>query len=353
MDDARLDEEIDETFPASDAPADTVETGVRSPVPDGATVAMAAAKTARAACIHRFGPPDVIVVDIVGRPEPQAGEVLVRVAAAGVGPWDALTREGRNATHPTLPLILGSDIAGVVEQVGSGVSNVAVGDEVFGVTNPQFCGAYTDAAIAKASMLARRPDGLTHVQAASVPVVAVTAWQMLFDYAKVERGGRVLIHGAGGNVGAYAVQLAKRAGLHVVATTSGEDVTYVRRLGADDVIDFRATRFEDAVAEVDAVIDTVGGDTRDRSLRVIRRGGVLVTSVSPPTPAIERPDLRQVFFLVEVTTARLDRVADMFRRGELATRVGTVLPLANARIAHEMLAGAPHEPGKIVLDMSY
>ncbi len=312
----------------------------------------AAAKTARAARVHRFGPPDVIVIDVVERPEPRAREVLVRVAAAGVGRWDALTREGRNATHPSLPLILGSDISGVVETIGTGVSNVAAGDEVFGVTNPQFCGAYTDAAVARAPMLARTPDGLTHLQAASVPVVAVTAWQMLFEYAKVKKRDRVLIHGAGGNVGAYAVQLAKRAGLHVVATTGSEDLAYVRSLGADLVLDFRATRFEHAVREVDAVIDTVGGDTRDRSIGVVRRGGVLVTSVSPPPPAPERPDVRQIFFLVEVTTARLDDLAELFRRGQLSTRVGSVLPLASARIAHEMLAGSPHERGKIVLDMT-
>ena len=201
-------------------------------------------------------------------------------------------------------------------------------------------------------MLARTPEGLTHPQAASVPVVAVTAWQMLFDYAKVEKGDRVLIHGAGGNVGAYAVQLARRAGLYVVATTGSEDLAYVRSLGADLVLDFRATRFEDTVREVDAVIDTVGGDTRDRSIGVVRRGGVLVTSVSPPPPAPERPDVRQIFFLVEVTTARLDDLAELFRRGELSTRVGSVLPLVSARIAHDMLAGVPHERGKIVLDMT-
>lgn len=351
MDDARIDEALDETFPASDPSAYTVETGTSVGVGPGAGEA-AVVKTARAARVHRFGAPDVIVIEAVERPEPRAGEVLVRVAAAGVGPWDALTREGRNATRPSLPLILGSDISGVVEAVGADVPNVAVGDDVFGVTNAQFCGAYTDAAIARASMLTRRPEGLTHRQAASVPVVAVTAWQMLFDYAKLERGGRVLIHGAGGNVGAYAVQLARRAGLHVIATAGGEDLDYVRTLGADLVLDFRTTRFEDSVRDVDGVIDTVGGETRDRSIQVVRRGGVLVTSVSPPTPAPDRPDVRQVFFLVDVTTARLDHLADLFRRGELSTRVGSVLPLASARIAHEMLAGARHARGKIVLDMT-
>lgn len=310
-----------------------------------------AAHTARAARIHRFGPPDVIVIDTIDRPVPRDGEALIRVAAAGVGPWDALTREGRNATGPSLPLILGSDISGIVESVGPGVSNVAPGDAVFGVTNGQFCGGYTEMAAATATMLARRPEGLTHVEAASVPVVAVTAWQMLFEYATVREGDRVLVHGAGGNVGAYAVQLARRAGVHVTATAGAEDLAYVRGLGADVVVDFRAERFEDAVTDVDAVIDTVGGETRDRSVAVLRHGGVLVTSASPP-PHPERSDVRQVFFLVEVTTPRLERIADLFRRGELSARIGSVLPLAGARRAHEMLAGAPHERGKIVLDLT-
>ena len=305
----------------------------------------------KAARIHQFGPPDVIVIDDVTRPRPRPGEVLVRVAAAGVGPWDALIREHKSVVKATLPLILGADLSGVVEEVGPGVSTFHVGQEVYGVTNPDFCGAYTQFTMASAKMVASKPLCLSHVKAASVPVVAVTAWQMLFDYADAKPMQRVLIHGAAGNVGAYAVQLASQAGLQVFATAASEDVADVRSLGATAVIDYKTMRFENAVPPVDAVIDTVGGDTRARSFGIIKPGGVLVTSVSEPLPEHQANGVRAVFFLVEITTSRLDKIADLFNQGKLIARVGTVLPLEQARIAHEMLAGAPHKRGKIVLEV--
>ncbi len=306
----------------------------------------------KAARIHRFGPPDVIVIDDVPKPRPGPGEVLVRVAAAGVGPWDALIREHKSAVKVTLPLILGSDLSGVIEEIGPGVETFHVGREVYGVTNPDFCGAYTQFAIASAKMIARKPLGLSHVQAASAPVVAVTAWQMLFDYADAKPTQRLLILGAAGNVGAYAVQLASQAGLEVIAIASSEAAADVRSLGATTVIDYKTTRFEDVVPPVDAVIDTVGGETRARSFGIIKPGGVLVTSVSEPLP--EQPQsngVRAVFFLVEVSTSHLDKIADLFNQSKLTARVGTVLPLEQARISHEMLAGAPHKRGKIVLEV--
>lgn len=306
----------------------------------------------KAARIHQFGPPDVIVIDDVSQPKPGPGEVLVRVAAAGVGPWDALIREHKSVVKATLPLILGSDLAGVVEEVGLGISAFHVGQEVYGVTNPDFFGAYTQCAIASAKMIARKPLRLSHVEAASAPVVAVTAWQMLFEYAKAKSPQRVLVHGAAGNVGGYAVQLARQAGLEVFATAAPEDVAEVGSLGATTVIDYKTTRFENAVPPVDIVIDTVGGDTRARSFGIIKPGGILVTSVSDPLPEDQQANgVRAVFFLVEVTTARLDRITDLFDQGKLIARVGTVLPLEQARLAHEMLAGAPHKRGKIVLEV--
>ena len=150
----------------------------------------------KAGRIHSFGPPNVIVIDEMPCPAPQAGELIVRAAAAGVGPWDALIREGKSAVRLSLPIILGSDLAGVVDSVGTGVTQFKPGDEVFGVTNRQFCGAYAEYAVASAQMVAARPRSLGFVEAASVPVVAVTAHQMLFDYAQMKAGQSVLIHGA-------------------------------------------------------------------------------------------------------------------------------------------------------------
>jgi NADPH:quinone reductase-like Zn-dependent oxidoreductase len=173
---------------------------------------------------------------------------------------------------------------------------------------------------------------------------------MLFEYAQVTAGHSVLIHGAAGNVGAYAVQLASQAGLHVVATAGSADLEYVRRLGAERVVDYHTERFEELVTGVDAVLDTVGGGTQRRSLGVLKPGGILVSVVSPvPETEQKQYRVRAAYFYVNVTTARLNKITELFDSGKLVTDVGTVLPLEEARVAHEMLGGAPHKRGKIVL----
>jgi NADPH:quinone reductase-like Zn-dependent oxidoreductase len=183
--------------------------------------------------------------------------------------------------------------------------------------------------------------------------VAVTAWQALFDEAHLSRGQKVLIHGAAGNVGSYAVQLAHQAGLQVVATAQSDDMTHVRLLGADMVVDFRTDRFEDKVRDVDAVIDLVGGDVQERSFGVLKSNGVLVSAVSKPDQALaKRHAVSAHFFLVGVTTERLDRIADMISRGGLRSVPVTVMPLASVRQVHEILDGSrPRPKGKIVLQM--
>lgn len=307
----------------------------------------------RAAMIREFGPPSVIVTAEVPRPGPSAGQILVRVKAAGVGPWDALIREGKAAVAPPLPLILGSDFSGIIEMTGAEVSEFKAGEEIYGATNEQFIGAYAEYACASARMIARKPARLSHVQAASAPVVAVTASQILFEYAHAAAGQTVLVHGAAGNVGAYAVQLAKNAGLHVIATASSRDAEYVRGLGAERVIDYQDVRFDDALEPVDIVVDTIGGEVRERSLRILSPDGILVSVASPIPPEMARRfGARAVFFLVEVTTNRLNAITALFDSGELTAQVGTVLPLEQARAAHEMLAGAPHARGKIVLNVA-
>jgi NADPH:quinone reductase-like Zn-dependent oxidoreductase len=239
-------------------------------------------------------------------------------------------------------------LAGVVDSVGIGVNQFKPGDEVFGVTNKQFCGAYAEHAVASAQMVSAKPRSLSFVEAAAVPVVAVTAYQMLFDYAQLKSGQAVLIHGAAGNVGAYAVQLAKQAELKVFATAASRDLEYVRGLGAEMVVNYKTEHFEDVVPLIDAVLDTVGGETQHRSFRVLKPGGILVSSVSPPA---QTAGFRSAFFLVDVTASRLGTLARLFDSRELSTEVGTVMPLDDARRAHEMLAGAPHKKGKIVLTM--
>ena len=307
----------------------------------------------KAVRIHRFGSPEVISIDEVPKPQPGPGEVVVRINAAGVGPWDAMIRRGESVLPQPLPLTLGSDLSGVVDSIGVGVEEFNVGDELFGVTNERFTGAYAEYAVAKATMLAPKPKILNHVHAASVPVVAVTAWQMIFDFTELSSGQSVLVHGGAGNVGGYAVQLAKRAGAVVIATASVENDSYVRRLGADGVIDYRTIRFEERVKEIDVVIDTVGGEALARSYGVLKRGGIVVSSATQPShEKAAQYGVRALFFLVQVTTERLIRIAEMIDAGELKTEVGEVLWLDEARKGHEMLEGAPHRRGKIVIKVA-
>jgi NADPH:quinone reductase-like Zn-dependent oxidoreductase len=308
----------------------------------------------KAVRVAQYGPPDVIQYTDVLRPEPGYGQLRVRVKAAGVGPWDALIREGKSGVAQTLPLTLGSDVAGIVDTVGTNVACFQAGDEVFGVTNEQFTGGYAEFALTSAAMMARKPKSLNFIEAASAPVVAVTAWQMLFEYAHVAAGQKVLVQGGAGNVGAYAVQLARNTGCEVVATASSRDVEYVQSLGANTVLDFKRVRFEESVSAVDVVIDTVGGEARERSMRILKPGGILVSVVSTPMPdqAGLKNGTKAIFFIVDVTTARLNKIAGLFDSGELSPQVGTVLPLECARVAHEMLAGAPHARGKIVLKVA-
>ena len=304
----------------------------------------------KAVRVHQFGGIDAITYEDLPSPIPGKGQVLVRVKAAGVGPWDAWVRAGKSVLFQPLPLILGSDLSGVVESVGNEVSDFQPGDEIFGVTSPQFTGAQAEYALALANMIARKPARLSHVEAASVPVVAVTAWQMLHDHGQVDDTKRVLVHGAAGNVGSYAVQLAKRAGVEVVATALSGGIDYVRTLGADQVLDVQTVRFEEKVRDVDVVLDTIGGETLARSFEVLKPGGILVSAVAKPDQEeAARRRIRAVFILVAVTSAGLIKIAALLESGELKTRVGEVLPLNEVRLAHEMLAGKPHKPGKIVL----
>ena len=306
----------------------------------------------KAARVLQFGLPSVITNVDLPRPEPAAGQLLVHVRAAGVGNWDALVREGK-LPNEHLPLILGYELAGIVEGIGTEVSGFKLGDEVYGATNEQLTGAYAEYAVPSARMMAQKPTTLNFIEAASGPIVTVTAWQMLFEYARVTAGQTILILGAAGNVGAYAVQLAKLSALRVVATAASADLIYVRGLGAERVVDYKKERFEESLNGVDVVLDMVGGDTQQRSLQVLKPGGILVSVVSPvPEAAQKRYGVRAAYFYVDVTTARLNTITQLFDNGKLSTNVGTVLPLEQARTAHEMLRGEPHKRGKIVLSVA-
>jgi NADPH:quinone reductase-like Zn-dependent oxidoreductase len=301
--------------------------------------------------VHEFGPPSVMRFEQVARPIAGENEVLVKVEAAGVGPWDGWIRAGKSALPQPLPLTLGSDLSGEIVAVGPGVSSLLVREQIYGVTNSQFLGAYAEYAVASAAMISKKPTSLTFIEAASVPVVAVTAWQALFDEAQLKSGQKVLIHGAAGNVGAYAVQLAHQAGVHIIATAAADDIPRVFELGANAIIDFESQNFEKEVRDVDAVIDLVGGEVQKRSFQVLRRGGKLISAVSLPDQNLAQSlGIEAAFFLVQVTSQRLADIAARIDGGTLRTHLGAVLPLADAREAHLMLEHLlPQPKGKIVL----
>ena len=305
----------------------------------------------RAMRIHEFAGIDTMLLDEIPRPVPGAGEVLVAVKAAGVGPWDRLMREGR--ISQTLPLTLGSEVSGTVTALGAGVGALALGDAVYGATNDQFVGGYAEYALVEAGKIAPKPAALDCVTAAGLPVVAVTAWQMLFDYARIEPGQAILVRGAAGSVGACATQMAKEAGASVYGTARARDLERVRALGAEPVAEGDRVGAQLASRPLDAVIDTIGGDALESTCEALRPNGIIVSVVRPPDETYLRSKgVRAAYFIVDVTRDRLDRISAMIERGTLNLPVGEVLDLADASTAHSMLDGAPHKPGKIVLKVA-
>jgi NADPH:quinone reductase-like Zn-dependent oxidoreductase len=306
----------------------------------------------KAVRLHGYGGPEVLVYEDAPVPEPGPGEVRVRVRAAGVNPFDVKVRSGYMKAMIPLPLpaVLGSDVAGEIDAVGEGVTAFAQGDTVYGGA-VLGRGAYADFAIAPAGALAHKPRTLDFVHAAAVPTGAVTALQALFDPDKggLVAGQTVLVHGLSGNVGRFALQLAKKAGVRVLGTASASAREELTRLGADEVIDYRTTRFEDVVRGVDVVLDTMGGETQDRSWGVLKPGGALVALTSfPPAEKAKAHGVRGLYFSSEKTTARLQQIAASIDEGALGLSPVEVLPLAQAALAHELLQSGKAR-GKLVL----
>ncbi|MFD5462843.1 NADP-dependent oxidoreductase [Kitasatospora sp. NPDC127059] len=303
----------------------------------------------RAVVVEQWGGPEQLVERELARPEPGLNEVLVRVHAAGVNPVDWKTRASGGLIEWGAVPAVGWDVSGTVEAVGPGVGIHRPGDEVYGMPLfPRQAGAYAEYVVAPARHLAPKPAGLTHVEAAALPLAGLTAWQALVDAADVRPGERVLVHAAAGGVGHLAVQIAKARGAHVIGTASAGKHGLLRELGADEVIDYRAVRFEEAVSDVDVVLDGLGGETAERSLLVLRPGGRLITLPGPGDVPTARDDVRAAWVLVEPDHLGLRELTALADRGVLRPVVETVLPLDQAAKAHE-LGEQGRTTGKIVL----
>ena len=301
----------------------------------------------KAVRIERYGNEEVMEIAEVEQPKPRENQVLVKVIAAAVNPVDWKIREGAGEMFGLKPpLILGCEVAGTVEAGDSG--DFAAGDEVYGYLGAH-SGGYAEYAAAPASEFVRKPKQIDFDTAASVPVGALTAWQGIFDHGHLVSGQRILVTGASGAVGSMAVQLAKAKGAYVIGTGSGRNEEFVKQLGADEFIDYKKAKFEDEVSGVDVVFDTVGGETQERAFQTLKRGGFLVSTVSPPSE--EKAKKFGVTVAMVKMMPKPDQLAEINRLvegGKLKVRVATVLPLAEAKKAHQLSASG-HADGKIIL----
>ena len=301
--------------------------------------------------IHSYGGPEVLLYEEAPRPQVRKGEVLIRVHAAGVNPVDCKVRAGelKEVVQHKFPLIPGWDVSGVVEQVGPGVSRFKAGDEVFGMADVSRGGAYAEYIALREAALAVKPKSLYHVCAAAVPLSALTAWRSLFDAGHLRSGQRILIHGGSDGVSHFAVQLAKCKGAHVLATASTENRELLRKLGASETIDYTTQKFEDVAHKIDIVLDTIGGETQERSWLVLNKGGVLISLVQPPPEEKANEfGVRGIMCSVQPDGAQLSKIAKLIDSAKLRPTIDRILPLSEARRAHELSQNG-HVHGKIVL----
>jgi NADPH:quinone reductase-like Zn-dependent oxidoreductase len=309
--------------------------------------------TMKAIRIHEYGGPEVLKYEDAPRPSPAAGEVLVRVHATSVNPVDIAIRSGffKERMKFKMPFIPGWDVSGVIEAAGPGVTRLKPGDEVYGRTDLARDGAYAEYMAARESEVALKPKSLDHTHAAAIPLTALTAWQALFDAGKLSAGQTVLIHGAAGGVGHFAVQFAKVKGARVIATASKKNHEFLRSLGADEVIDYNTTKFEDVVRGVDVVLDTITGETQDRSWQVIKKGGIYVSVLQPPNQEkAAAHGVRSAHTFVQANVDELNEIARLVDSGKVKPHIEKVFPLKEARAAQELNA-THHTRGKIVIEV--
>lgn len=304
----------------------------------------------KAVVIDEYGGNDVVRYADVDQPEPKAGEVLIKIEAAGVNPVDWKIRSGAGQRMGmVLPIHLGGEISGTVEKLGEGIDGLAEGDAIYGIIGS---GGFAEYAVAKAAYLTRKPGNCDFIHAAALPLGGLTAWQAMFDVAGLVGGQRLLITNASGGVGSLAVQLAKSKGVHVTAMASGRNEAYVRSLGADAFIDYTARSFVEVASDMDVVFDTVGGETFERAFQTLRKGGFLVTSVAFPKDEAQRYGVGVGRVQCRPDAGQLARMRELVEGGKLAAHVATIFPLAEIREALE-LSEQGHTRGKIVLQMPH
>jgi NADPH:quinone reductase-like Zn-dependent oxidoreductase len=316
--------------------------------------AESATSTMKAIVIHEYGGPEVLKYEDVPRPEPKEDQILIRVIAAGVNPVDGMIRSGMFAKNGkgAFPMVLGGDIAGVVESVGSKITKFKAGDPVFAYVSLDSGGGFAQYAVVPERDAAPKPKSLTYLEAAAVPIVALTAWQALIDTAKLKAGQSVLIHGGSGGVGSFAIQITKARGARVIATASTANQDLLKQLGADVAVDYTKQKFEDVAKDVDVVLDSVGKDTLARSYGVVKKGGIIVTLVARIDQAeLDKRGIRGTSLSVDPNSVELAEIGKLIDEKKIKVIVSQTFPLSEAMKAQEQVATG-HTRGKIVLKVA-
>lgn len=305
-----------------------------------------------AVLLHQFGGPEELKYEETSVPVINPDEVLIKVYATSVNPIDWKIRQGqRKGAEAVFPIILGRDVSGVVEEVGSQVTSFQPGDEVYSCPGISRNGTYAEFIAIHADEVAFKPRSVGHELAAAIPLAGQTAWQGIFDHGGLQSGQKILIHGAAGGVGSMAVQLAKWKGAYVIGTASGKNAAFLKELGADEVIDYKMEDFSEKLKDIDLVFDTIGGETQERSLKVLRPGGILVSTVGiKDQAAISAKGLRGAHFLAHPDASQLEELAELIDEGKIRPIVSKIMPLKDAAEAHR-LSEEGHIRGKIVLQV--
>ena len=318
------------------------------------SMAESGAPTMKAIVIHQYGGPQVLKYEDLPRPQPKDDQLLIRVIAAGVNPVDGMIRSGMfdKEGNRAFPIILGGDIAGVVEKIGSKIAKFKAGDPVFAYVSLDNNGGYAQYALTTERETAPKPKSITYVQAAAVPIVALTAWQALMDSAQLSPGQTVLIHGGSGGVGSFAIQIAKARGAKVIATASTANQDLLKELGADVATDYTKQKFEDVAKDVDVVLDSVGKDTLARSYGVLRKGGFIVSIVARlDQTELDKHGIHGATLSVDPNSDELAEIGKLIDQGKIKVVVSQTFPLSEAKKAQEQVATG-HTRGKIVLKVA-
>ena len=311
-------------------------------------------ETMKAAVIHQFGDTNQFTIEARPVPIPSVGEVLIEVYASGVNPIDIKTRIGQGVSHfwtaTNFPIVLGWDISGVV--VESKAPEFKVGDEVFGMPRfPELADAYAEFVSAPANELTRKPHNISHIEAAAIPLAALTAWQALFDTAKLLANQTVLIHAGAGGVGHLAIQLAKWKGASVASTTSNQNIAFVTNLGAEKVIDYTSTNYWEVLSNIDVVFHMISPDLREKSYQTMKSGGHLISITGPVSP--EEPAAYNVngqFISVRPNGKQIAQIAELLRSGDIKVEIDASYSLKDVAKAHKHVEGG-HTKGKVVIDL--